>query len=136
MFCSLFRSKEYFIETGQRHYYFMNIGNGEVIDASRRVRACWHCCFGRCCGDCHCCCTAAAAGAVGLYCIAAARRECLLLPAMLLQPRLTMPALPCSHGCLQGNLGRFINHSCEPNCETQKWVVHGELAIGLFTLQV
>lgn len=64
------RRKEYFIETGQRHYYFMNIGNGEVIDASRR-----------------------------------------------------------------GNLGRFINHSCEPNCETQKWVVHGELAIGLFTLE-
>ncbi|KAL4422425.1 hypothetical protein ABPG75_008622 [Micractinium tetrahymenae] len=63
------RRKEYFIETGQRHYYFMNVGNGEVIDASRR-----------------------------------------------------------------GNLGRFINHSCEPNCETQKWVVHGELAIGLFTL--
>ena len=31
-------SKEYFIETGQRHYYFMNVGNGEVIDASRRVR--------------------------------------------------------------------------------------------------
>jgi hypothetical protein len=63
------RRKEYFIETGQRHYYFMNVGNGEVIDASRR-----------------------------------------------------------------GNLGRFINHSCEPNCETQKWVAHGELAIGLFTL--
>lgn len=37
-------------------------------------------------------------------------------------------------GCvLQGALGRFINHSCEPNCETQKWVVQGELAIGLFT---
>jgi hypothetical protein len=32
------RRKEYFIETGQRHYYFMNVGNGEVIDASRRVR--------------------------------------------------------------------------------------------------
>jgi len=29
-------------------------------------------------------------------------------------------------------LGRFINHSCDPNCETQKWLVHGELAIGLF----
>lgn len=36
---------------------------------------------------------------------------------------------------VQGNLGRFINHSCEPNCETQKWVVEGELAIGLFALR-
>lgn len=36
---------------------------------------------------------------------------------------------------MQGNLGRFINHSCEPNCETQKWVVEGELAIGLFALR-
>ena len=36
--------------------------------------------------------------------------------------------------CMQGALGRFINHSCEPNCETQKWVVQGsEIAIGLFT---
>lgn len=35
-------------------------------------------------------------------------------------------------GCVQGALGRFINHSCRPNCETQKWMVRGELAIGLF----
>jgi hypothetical protein len=35
----------------------------------------------------------------------------------------------------QGNTARFINHSCEPNCETQKWMVQGELAIGLFTLR-
>jgi SET domain-containing protein len=35
----------------------------------------------------------------------------------------------------QGNVARFINHSCEPNCETQKWMVRGELAIGLFTLR-
>ncbi|KAK9817923.1 hypothetical protein WJX72_004317 [[Myrmecia] bisecta] len=61
------RRKEYYIAAGQRHYYFMNVGNGEVIDA-----------------------------------------------------------------CRKGALGRFINHSCDPNCETQKWVVHGELAIGLF----
>lgn len=32
------RRKHYYIQTGQRHYYFMNIGNGEVIDACRKVR--------------------------------------------------------------------------------------------------
>ncbi|KAG1676074.1 hypothetical protein FOA52_014939 [Chlamydomonas sp. UWO 241] len=64
------RRKEFYFEVGQRHYYFMNIGNGEVIDAAR-----------------------------------------------------------------EGNNARFINHSCDPNCETQKWLVRGELAIGLFTLK-
>lgn len=34
--------------------------------------------------------------------------------------------------CRRGNKARFINHSCEPNCETQKWVVKGELKIGFF----
>lgn len=32
------RRKEYYNSTGQRHYYFMNVGNGEVIDACRKVR--------------------------------------------------------------------------------------------------
>jgi len=39
------RRKEYYNSTGQRHYYFMNVGNGEVIDACRKVRgrlACRH----------------------------------------------------------------------------------------------
>ena len=31
------RRKIYYQNTGQRHYYFMNIGNGEVIDACRKV---------------------------------------------------------------------------------------------------
>lgn len=31
-----------------------------------------------------------------------------------------------------GNIGRFVNHSCEPNCEMQKWCVDGEYRIGLF----
>lgn len=31
------RRKDYYAGTGQRHYYFMNIGNGEVIDACRKV---------------------------------------------------------------------------------------------------
>jgi SET domain-containing protein len=39
------------------------------------------------------------------------------------------------YGCFclsQGHLGRFINHSCDPNCDTEKWIIKGELAIGLF----
>lgn len=43
-----------------------------------------------------------------------------------------MPHSATCGGGEQGALGRFINHSCDPNCETQKWVVEGELAIGLF----
>ena len=74
------------------------------------------CCQQRCCCCCH--------------------RVCLCLPALAAAaPAFANACLPLL-ARLQGNLGRFINHSCEPNCETQKWVVHGELAIGLFTLQV
>ncbi|KAG1683065.1 Histone-lysine N-methyltransferase SETD2 [Nymphon striatum] len=32
-----------------------------------------------------------------------------------------------------GNVSRFINHSCSPNVETQKWTVNGELRIGFFS---
>ncbi|XP_021841738.1 histone-lysine N-methyltransferase ASHH2 isoform X2 [Spinacia oleracea] len=32
----------------------------------------------------------------------------------------------------KGNLGRFVNHSCDPNCRTEKWVVNGEICVGLF----
>ena len=35
----------------------------------------------------------------------------------------------------RGNAGRFLNHSCQPNCETQKWMVNGELCIGIFALE-
>ncbi|CAK9160363.1 unnamed protein product [Ilex paraguariensis] len=37
--------------------------------------------------------------------------------------------------CVKGNLGRFINHSCDPNCRTEKWMVNGEVCIGLFALR-
>lgn len=33
----------------------------------------------------------------------------------------------------RGNISRFINHSCNPNAETQKWTVNGELRIGFFS---
>ena len=33
----------------------------------------------------------------------------------------------------KGNISRFINHSCDPNAETQKWTVNGELRVGFFT---
>lgn len=32
----------------------------------------------------------------------------------------------------QGNESRFINHSCEPNCEAERWIVKGLTRIGIF----
>lgn len=29
-------------------------------------------------------------------------------------------------------MSRFLNHSCGPNCETQKWQVGGDLRVGFF----
>eukprot|EP00794_Sanderia_malayensis_P017709 gene17709-19478_t len=34
-----------------------------------------------------------------------------------------------------GNISRFINHSCDPNCVTQKWTVNGFLRVGFFSLR-
>ena len=34
----------------------------------------------------------------------------------------------------KGNLARFMNHSCQPNCETQKWMVNGATRVGLFAV--
>ncbi|KAI9314641.1 hypothetical protein BX666DRAFT_1862601 [Dichotomocladium elegans] len=35
----------------------------------------------------------------------------------------------------KGCLARFINHSCNPNCVTQKWVIGKTMRIGLFTMR-
>jgi histone-lysine N-methyltransferase SETD2 len=32
----------------------------------------------------------------------------------------------------RGGLGRFINHSCAPNCYVDKWVVGTKLRMGIF----
>ena len=33
---------------------------------------------------------------------------------------------------IKSNHARFINHSCDPNCETQKWTARSETRIGIF----
>ncbi|PVH94547.1 histone-lysine N-methyltransferase ash1, partial [Periconia macrospinosa] len=32
----------------------------------------------------------------------------------------------------RGTIARFVNHSCEPNCEMIKWTVRGEPRMALF----
>jgi len=35
----------------------------------------------------------------------------------------------------KGNMARFINHSCDPNCETRKWNVRGEIEVGIIAIK-
>lgn len=35
----------------------------------------------------------------------------------------------------KGNKFRFINHSCDPNAEQQKWIVDGKTRIGFFSIK-
>jgi SET domain-containing protein len=32
----------------------------------------------------------------------------------------------------KGSICRFVNHSCNPNCHVEKWVVNGEPRMALF----
>jgi len=34
---------------------------------------------------------------------------------------------------IKGNLSRFVNHSCDPNATAEKWLVNGEVRIGMFS---
>ncbi|XP_035824924.1 uncharacterized protein LOC101849998 isoform X2 [Aplysia californica] len=49
-------------------------------------------------------------------------------------------ALHLDSGCVidgyrMGNIGRYVNHSCQPNCEMQKWNVNGLYRMVLFALR-
>ena len=45
-----------------------------------------------------------------------------------------MPCRPSEviDATLKGGHARFINHSCEPNCATEKWLVDGDLRVGIY----
>ncbi|ORX76461.1 SET domain-containing protein, partial [Anaeromyces robustus] len=37
--------------------------------------------------------------------------------------------------CQKGNVARFANHSCDPNCCIERWIVNNEIRVGLFALR-
>ncbi|KAG0237479.1 Histone-Lysine N-Methyltransferase ash1l [Actinomortierella wolfii] len=37
--------------------------------------------------------------------------------------------------CLKGTNARFVNHSCSPNSQIEKWFLNGEMSIGIFASQ-
>lgn len=36
---------------------------------------------------------------------------------------------------IYGGMSRFCNHSCEPNCTTEKWMVNGELRAAVIAIK-
>lgn len=48
---------------------------------------------------------------------------------------LTLEAGLVIDACYKANKARFINHSCDPNLETQVWTVGGKTCIGLFAIK-
>ncbi|RVX13277.1 Histone-lysine N-methyltransferase ASHH1 [Vitis vinifera] len=48
---------------------------------------------------------------------------------------ISLNARECIDATKSGSQARFINHSCEPNCETRKWSVLGEVRIGIFAMR-
>jgi hypothetical protein len=48
---------------------------------------------------------------------------------------LTLTGNECIDASRKGNIARFINHSCDPNCITQKWFVNGETRVGIFAIR-
>ena len=48
---------------------------------------------------------------------------------------MTMDACRMIDAGPKGNIARFMNHSCDPNCETQKWTVNGDTKVGIFALK-
>lgn len=56
------------------------------------------------------------------------------------QQMVLMLCLQCSANAIidatkRANRARFINHSCDPNCETQKWVVDSRVCVCIFALR-
>ena len=37
---------------------------------------------------------------------------------------------------MKGNKARFINHSCEPNCQAEYWTVEGRERVGIFATKL
>lgn len=37
---------------------------------------------------------------------------------------------------VKGNMARYINHSCDPNCTLERWLVDGRVRLAVFAVKV
>ena len=61
------------------------------------------------------------------------------LPHTQTRPCFGLTMCLCRNGALidatrKGNDARFINHSCEPNCQAEYWTVEGRECVAIFTV--
>jgi len=119
----LSRRKRDYAKNKQRRYYFMALGGGLTIDATKKVERFFFpfFCFG---------------SLPFSFFVLFSKTPLSFSLTSSLSPTFFSLSLPLQLDIQkQGSLARYVNHSCDPNCETQQWIVEGRPVMALVALR-